>query len=87
MKRIEVADALRGFSLFGIFIANLLIFQFGLTGQTFIEFYHLNSVNQGVYDFIKTIFENSFMPIFAILFGFQYIFGKAISYLVIHYQC
>lgn len=71
MKRIEVADALRGFSLFGIFIANLLIFQFGLTGQTFIEFYHLNSVNQGVYDFIKTIFENSFMPIFAILFGFS----------------
>ncbi|WP_239734556.1 DUF418 domain-containing protein [Mammaliicoccus sp. G-M28] len=71
MKRIEVADALRGFSLFGIFMANLLIFQFGLTGQLYIEHFHLSGVNQAVYHFIKIIFEGSFMPIFAILFGFS----------------
>ena len=36
MKRVEVADSLRGFSLIGIFLANLLIFQFGLSGQEYI---------------------------------------------------
>ncbi|MDU4450645.1 MAG: DUF418 domain-containing protein, partial [Staphylococcus lugdunensis] len=42
MKRIKVADALRGFSLLGIFIANLLIFQFDLTGQLYIDHFHLS---------------------------------------------
>ncbi|MGO1758412.1 DUF418 domain-containing protein [Mammaliicoccus vitulinus] len=71
MKRIEVVDALRGFSLFGIFMANLLIFQFGLTGHLYIEHYHLDAINKGIYHFIKILFEGSFMPIFAILFGFS----------------
>lgn len=71
MNRIEVADALRGFSLFGIFMANLLIFQFGLTGQLYIDQYHLSGLNQTIYHIIKIIFEGSFMPIFAILFGFS----------------
>ena len=71
MNRIEVADALRGFSLFGIFMANLLIFQFGLTGQLYIDQYHLSGLNQTIYHVIKILFEGSFMPIFAILFGFS----------------
>ena len=33
MKRITIADSLRGFSLLGIFLANLLIFQFSLSGK------------------------------------------------------
>lgn len=71
MKRIESADAVRGFSLFGIFMANLLIFQFGLSGKDYIEFYHLNSVNEFAFKTVKVIFEGSFLPIFAILFGFS----------------
>ena len=39
MKRVEVADSLRGFSLIGIFLANLLIFQFGLSGQEYISYF------------------------------------------------
>ncbi|WP_251518680.1 MULTISPECIES: DUF418 domain-containing protein [Staphylococcus] len=71
MKRIEVADGLRGFCLLGIFMANLLIFQFGLSGHSFIEYFHLDTANQSVFNLILIVFEGSFMPIFAILFGFS----------------
>ncbi|PTI04588.1 DUF418 domain-containing protein [Staphylococcus xylosus] len=71
MKRIRVADSLRGFSLLGIFLANLLIFQYGLTGKSYIEYYHLNTFNLGIFHFIKIFIEGSFMPIFALLFGFS----------------
>lgn len=71
LQRIRVADALRGLSLLGIFLANLLIFQYGLAGKEYIEFYHLNTVNTGAFHFIKIFIEGSFMPIFAILFGFS----------------
>lgn len=71
MKRIKVADALRGFSLLGIFIANLLIFQFDLTGQLYIDHFHLSPFNHGVFNIINILFVGSFMPIFAMLFGFS----------------
>lgn len=71
MKRIRVADSLRGFSLLGIFLANLLIFQYGLTGKSYIEHYHLSTFNLGIFHFIKIFIEGSFMPIFALLFGFS----------------
>lgn len=71
MKRVEVADSLRGFSLIGIFLANLLIFQFGLSGQEYISYFHLNPVNYSVGILINIIFVHSFLPIFAILFGFS----------------
>lgn len=71
LQRIRVADALRGLSLLGIFLANLLIFQYGLAGKEYIRFYHLNTVNTGAFHFIKIFIEGSFMPIFAILFGFS----------------
>ena len=44
MKRITIADSLRGFSLLGIFLANLLIFQFSLSGKDYIEHFHLSPV-------------------------------------------
>src|SRR5699024_12776925 len=69
--RIKSADAIRGFSLFGILMANLLIFQFGLSGKEHIEYYQMSPVNYGFYQFVKVVFEGSFMPIFAILFGFS----------------
>ncbi|CAD2081486.1 hypothetical protein GCM10007275_21110 [Jeotgalicoccus coquinae] len=71
MKRIENADAVRGFSLLGIFMANLLIFQFGLSGKDHMEFYNLNGLNEFVFKTVKVIFEGSFLPIFALLFGFS----------------
>lgn len=71
MERIRVADSLRGFSLLGIFLANLLIFQYGLSGKSYIEYYHLSTFNLGIFHFIKIFIESSFMPIFALLFGFS----------------
>ena len=71
MKRITIADSLRGFSLLGIFLANLLIFQFSLSGKDYIEHFHLNPVNQGIFNLIIILVEESFLPIFAILFGFS----------------
>ncbi|WP_035785087.1 DUF418 domain-containing protein [Jeotgalicoccus psychrophilus] len=71
MERIESADAVRGFSLLGIFMANLLIFQFGLSGKDHVEFYELNRVNEFLFKAVKIIFEGSFLPIFALLFGFS----------------
>ena len=52
MKRITIADSLRGFSLLGIFLANLLIFQFSLSGKDYIEHFHLSPVNQGIFNLI-----------------------------------
>ena len=67
-KRIEVIDALRGFSLLGILIANILYFQYGsLTMDTI----NLNSWwNKGAYYFTKIFVEGSFYPIFGFLFGY-----------------
>lgn len=70
MKRIAVVDSLRGFSLIGILLANLLIFQFGNYGASYPEFYHLDAVSK-VFLFIDLVFiHGSFMPIFVLLFGF-----------------
>ncbi|WP_204193777.1 MULTISPECIES: DUF418 domain-containing protein [unclassified Staphylococcus] len=71
MKRITFADSLRGFSLLGIFLANLLIFQFSLSGKDYIEHFHLSPINQGIFNLIIVLVEESFLPIFAILFGFS----------------
>ena len=60
MKRITIADSLRGFSLLGIFLANLLIFQFSLSGKDYIEHFHLNPVNQGIFNLIIILVEESF---------------------------
>ena len=35
-NRIALLDSLRGFSLFRILIANLLIFQYGIWGEVFL---------------------------------------------------
>lgn len=38
-ERISLIDGLRGFSLFGILLANLLIFQYGIYGKDEIAFF------------------------------------------------
>lgn len=69
--RVHAIDGMRGFSLFGILLANLLIFQYGLFGKDYIELFGMSSFDQSVYTFIKVAIEDSFMPIFTFLFGYS----------------
>jgi len=70
-KRVTFIDTMRGFSLFGILMANLLIFQFGMYGKD--ELKDLSALDNGALYFVKIFIEGSFMPIFTILFGFSLI--------------
>ncbi|MGG2055505.1 hypothetical protein ABFY48_14010 [Lysinibacillus pakistanensis] len=70
-NRVTFIDTMRGFSLFGILMANLLIFQFGMYGKD--ELQHLSTIDNGALYFVKIFIEGSFMPIFTILFGFSLI--------------
>lgn len=70
MKRLTVVDSLRGFSLFGILIANMLIFQFGIYGKEYPDVYSVHGMSLWLQQGIKLFIEGSFMPIFALLFGF-----------------
>ncbi len=72
-KRIHVIDGLRGFSLFGILLANLLIFQYGIWGKDEIHLFPLSATDQGFYAFTKITIEGSFLPIFTFLFGYSMI--------------
>lgn len=69
--RVKLIDSLRGWSLFGILLANLLIFQYGIYGKD--ELDHLSAIDEVTYKFIKIAVEHSFMPIFTLLFGYSLI--------------
>ena len=73
-KRVNTIDGLRGFSLIGILIANMLIFQYGIFGKDKMENFHLSSIDQVAYIWTKIFVESSFMPIFMFLFGYSMIF-------------
>ncbi|QDQ00432.1 DUF418 domain-containing protein [Lysinibacillus fusiformis] len=70
-NRVTFIDSMRGLSLFGILMANLLIFQFGMYGKD--ELKSLSTLDSGALYFVKIFIEGSFMPIFTILFGFSLI--------------
>ncbi|MFC5588501.1 DUF418 domain-containing protein [Sporosarcina soli] len=70
-KRIHIIDGMRGFSLFGILLANLLIFQYGLWGKDEIHLFPLSPLDKNFYAFTKIAIESSFMPIFTFLFGYS----------------
>ncbi|MCE4956422.1 DUF418 domain-containing protein [Macrococcoides caseolyticum] len=70
MKRITIVDSLRGLSLIGILLANLLIFQFGNFGASYPDFYHLDPLSKGLLFIDQVFIHGSFMPIFVLLFGF-----------------
>jgi len=72
-KRLTLIDSLRGLSLFGILVSNMLIFQYGIYGKEKIEFYHLHTFDEAMYIFSKIFFETSFLPIFLFLFGYSII--------------
>lgn len=71
-KRVEVVDGLRGFSLLGILVANLLIFQYGMIGREFMK-EDLAKWDLGGYYVTKVLIEASFIPIFTFLFGYSLI--------------
>ncbi|WP_204166791.1 DUF418 domain-containing protein [Bacillus sp. CGMCC 1.16541] len=73
--RLHHIDRLRGFSLFGILAANLLIFQYGLFGKEDMT-YPLGFIDRLTGMFIGLFIEGSFYPIFAFLFGFSLILLK-----------
>ncbi|WP_223292391.1 DUF418 domain-containing protein [Salipaludibacillus neizhouensis] len=67
-ERIHLIDAMRGLSLLGILVANVLIFQYGLFGKD--EISYISEADSSFHTFLKIAVEGSFMPIFAFLFGF-----------------
>ena len=74
-KRIDAIDTLRGFALFGVLLANLLVFSYpshlypplsspGLSeGERYLEW------------LIRVFVEGSFYPLFSFLFGLGFAFG------------
>lgn len=75
-NRIHSIDGLRGWSLIGILLANLLIFQYGIYGMDEISYFNLTTGDSISYYFTKIFIESSFMPIFAFLFGYSLILMK-----------
>ncbi|MFJ8263162.1 DUF418 domain-containing protein [Rummeliibacillus sp. NPDC094406] len=71
--RIHLIDSLRGFSLLGILLANMLIFQYGIFGKDEINHFDLSNFDYGSYKFIQIFIEETFLPIFTFLFGFSLI--------------
>ena len=67
-ERFEVLDALRGFALFGILLANLVSF-FGYSTLTSEEIVALPISDRGVLFFIDWFVEGKFYGLFSILFG------------------
>ncbi|MFS0919643.1 DUF418 domain-containing protein [Brevibacillus sp. 179-C 1.1 NHS] len=69
-NRVRIIDGLRGFSLVGILIANMLIFQYGVWGSQEIDLYALPNFEMTVYKLVHIFVEGSFMPIFAFMFSY-----------------
>ncbi len=69
-ERLQIIDGIRGLSLAGILMANMLIFQYGIWGKEEIHLYSPSKMDSVAYTFTKIFIEGSFMPIFAFLFGF-----------------
>lgn len=70
-KRIGIIDALRGFSLLGILIANMLYFQYGNVTLEAIQ--PETWWDKLAYYFTKIFVEGSFIPIFGFIFGYSII--------------
>lgn len=75
-ERVKAIDLMRGFSLLGILIINMLAFHSPLS---YIDPYKWfdGTVNEGMYLFIDVFIQASFYPLFAMLFGY----GLAMQYM------
>lgn len=70
-QRIQLIDGLRGFSLLGILVANMLHFQYGI--NTYRGIQPDSWLDQIGFYFTKIFVEGSFYPIFGFLFGYSVI--------------
>ncbi|NMO94455.1 DUF418 domain-containing protein [Paenibacillus lemnae] len=68
--RSKVVDVIRGFSLLGILMANMLIFQYGIFGKDELHLYEPSFLDRISHDMLKIFVEGSFMPIFTFIFGY-----------------
>ncbi|MCM3781605.1 DUF418 domain-containing protein [Neobacillus mesonae] len=69
-KRVQLIDGLRGFSLAGIVLANMLIFQYGLFGESETQLFGIKGADLAFHSFLFITVVGSFIPIFAFMFGF-----------------
>lgn len=72
-QRLAIIDGIRGFSLFGILMANMLIFQYGMFGMDELDHFKLFPGDEAANIWVKVVVESSFMPIFMFLFGYSMI--------------
>ncbi|MBM7619949.1 uncharacterized protein JOC95_001801 [Bacillus tianshenii] len=72
-KRVKLIDGMRGFSLIGILMANMLIFQYGMWGKDELQHFQLFSGDSISNTWLRIFVESSFMPIFMFLFGYSMI--------------
>lgn len=81
-ERIKAIDLMRGFSLLGILLINMLAFHSPLSYIDPYKWFN-GSVNEGVYLVIDIFIQASFYPLFAMLFGYglamQYMRAEAIG--------
>ncbi|MEF2245084.1 DUF418 domain-containing protein [Paenibacillus sp. IITD108] len=70
-ERATIIDAIRGFSLLGILLANMLIFQYGMFGEEKLALFPLaTKLDLFLHQCLTVFVKGSFMPIFMFLFGF-----------------
>ncbi|WP_102273139.1 DUF418 domain-containing protein [Cytobacillus massiliigabonensis] len=72
-QRLAMIDGIRGFSLIGILMANMLIFQYGIWGMDELQHFKLFTGDEAANIWLKVFVEGSFMPIFMFLFGYSMI--------------
>lgn len=72
-QRLGIIDGIRGFSLMGILMANMLIFQYGIWGMEELEHFNLFVGDMAANTWLQVFVEGSFMPIFMFLFGYSMI--------------
>jgi len=68
-ERVKAIDLMRGFSLFGILIINMLAFHSPLSYIDPYKWFDGN-LDEGIYGFIDLFVQASFYPLFAMLFGY-----------------
>ncbi|MUT68397.1 DUF418 domain-containing protein [Paenibacillus sp. NEAU-GSW1] len=70
-NRVRIIDSIRGFSLLGILLCNMLIFQYGMYGKDQLHFFGLSNWDLAMDQVLLIVAERSFMPIFMFLFGYS----------------
>ena len=68
-ERVNAIDLMRGFSLFGILMINMLAFHSPLSYIDPYKWFNGN-LNEWIYRFIDLFIQASFYPLFAMLFGY-----------------